>query len=132
MNRGFKELLLLHINDCKHLKTMYTFSYMKKNTKNSQEIITKEYLDESLDKRFDMYTKSLMKYLDSRFEPLEAMAKDYYEFKESVLKSLDWLVGAFKKFDEEHTVLTDSSSNMRQEVDNHEKRISVIENKIAV
>lgn len=99
---------------------------MKKSIKLSDEYVTKKYLDE----RFEKFTKSLMMYLDSRFAPLEAMAKDYYEFKDRVLTTLDWLVGAFKKFDEEHTVLTDSYSAINQKVENHETRLVVIEDKI--
>ena len=97
---------------------------MKKNTKKTDQLVTKSYVDKHI--------AVLIKHLDARFAPLEAMAKDYYEFKDQVLKTLDWLVGAFKKFDEEHTVLTDSHSNIQQKVDTHEKRITLLETKIAV
>lgn len=68
-----------------------------KNNGKKNDLMTKKYLDKKLkdslkeskeysDKRFER----LFKYLDSRFEPLEKLAKDIYKFQDSVLKTLDF------------------------------------------
>ena len=80
---------------------------------------TKEYVD----KRFDR----LFLYLDNRFEPLEEMKKDFDKFKDKVFISLDWLINAFKKFDDEHTVLSEQSERTNHKLENHEKRIGNLE-----
>lgn len=79
---------------------------------------TQEYVD----KRFDR----LFMHLDNRFEPLEKMKKDFDEFKDKVYISLDWLVGAFKKFDEEHTVLTEQNKRINKRLTSIEQRIITI------
>ena len=96
-----------------------------KKIKQKDELVTKEYLELRLDK----HTASIIKYIDHRLEPFEEMRKDYYEFKDSVLKSLDWLVGAFKKFNEEHTILMGTYTEVNTKLDNHKTRITVLENK---
>lgn len=78
-----------------------------------------------LDKRID----GLKIYIDYRLEPFEEMRKDFYSFKDQVLKTLDWLVGAFKKFDEEHTILSGQYSEVQIKIENHETRIGIIEKK---
>src|SRR3990167_9221183 len=55
--------------------------------------------------------------------------KEMVEFKEQTYKTLDRLVGAFKKFDEEHTILSTRYSTINKTLDNHEQRITLIENK---
>ncbi|KKP61364.1 MAG: hypothetical protein UR54_C0003G0015 [Candidatus Roizmanbacteria bacterium GW2011_GWA2_34_18] len=103
--------------DVKKLKrTFVTKGDLKKGL---DRFATKEYVD----KRFDR----LFLYLDNRFEPLEKMKIDFDKFKDRVYISLDWLTNAFKKFEEEHTVLTEQNSRNINELGNHEKRILSLE-----
>ena len=79
---------------------------MKVIVKKRSTYVTKSHFDkttELMGKRFDAFQK----YLEFRLDPIEQAQKDNEKFKQSVLKSLDWLVGAFKKFDEEHTILSE-------------------------
>ncbi|MDP3974550.1 MAG: hypothetical protein Q8P65_01015 [bacterium] len=94
--------------------------------------VTKEELfstELGLKKEINNFKKSV----DIRFEIVEnaikGLSKDFAEFKEHTYKTLDWLVGAFKKFDEEHTVLTVRYSRINKSIDNHETRISILEKK---
>lgn len=78
--------------------------------------------------------KSTENYLDYKIETArkesEQFIKEFHDFKDSVLKSLDWLVGAFKKFDEEHTVASEQFTRLDDKVGNHEKRIMTLEQQI--
>ncbi|OGK31204.1 hypothetical protein A3F29_01775 [Candidatus Roizmanbacteria bacterium RIFCSPHIGHO2_12_FULL_33_9] len=76
--------------------------------------------------------------VNKRFELLEyrvaQLTKEFKEFRdemrefrEQTYKSLDWLVGAFKKFDEEHTILSTRYSTINKTIDNHENRITSLE-----
>ncbi len=49
-----------------------------------------------LNKRIDRVTK----YVNFELEPINEFKKEFTEFKENTQKSLDWLVRAFKKFEE--------------------------------
>lgn len=49
------------------------------------------------------------------------------EFRDQTYKTLDWLVGAFKKFDEEHAILSARYSTINKTIDNHENRITSLE-----
>jgi len=80
---------------------------------------TQEYVD----KRFER----LFKYLDHRFEPLDKLVNGFDEFKDKVLTNLDWLTGKYRKFEEEHTVLTEQNSRNINKLENHENRITVLE-----
>ncbi len=80
---------------------------------------------EGVDRRFDR----LMLYLDHRFEPLEAMAKDYPIFKDSVLHSLEWLVDKQKESEVEQDILSRANSKLKKHVDNHENRILILEDR---
>lgn len=77
--------------------------------------------------------KSTQFYLDYKIETykkeMDDFKKEFIDFKDKVLTSLDWLVGAFKKFDEEHTILTGKYSTINVKLDNHESRIQVLETK---
>jgi hypothetical protein len=55
------------------------------------------------------------------------MSQDYYKFKDHVNKTLDWLVGAYQKFDEEYLIMSTTHTEMNDVLDNHEKRISLLE-----
>ncbi len=50
-------------------------------------------------------------------------------FKDKMITNMDWLIGAFKKFDEEHTILTGKYSDVGDKLDNHETRIKILEAK---
>ncbi|MFA5770746.1 MAG: hypothetical protein WC894_04610 [Patescibacteria group bacterium] len=100
--------------------------------------VTKEYLNEYLNEKLDSTEKGLKKeirssenYLNYKIDTLEKKVDDFKAeftgFKDSVLKSLDWLVGAFTKFEEEHTVLTEQNGRANGKLDNHEARISDLE-----
>lgn len=58
--------------------------------------------------------------VDKRFDTLE---KSFNEKFNKMMDRLDWLVGAYKRFDEEHTVLSHKASD-------HEDRIGKLERTI--
>lgn len=84
---------------------------------------------EQLDKKIDTVKEGLIFYIDKRLEPFEEMRKDFYSFKDQVLTTLDWLVTAFKKFDEEHSSLHRKYELCDGRLDNHEHRLYVMEKK---
>jgi hypothetical protein len=97
-------------------------------------LVTKEYLDKKIAyfmTRDDLnnYDKRLKIYLEARFRPLEEMRLDFHDFKEKVLKSLDWLVGKFQKFEDELTILTGKYPEIHKKLENHETRIVKLETK---
>lgn len=65
--------------------------------------------------------------INSLVHTFKEFRKEFDDFKEEVIKNLDWLVGAFKKFDEEHTILTQRNIETTDRLDNHETRITVLE-----
>lgn len=75
--------------------------------------------------------KSTENFLNYRIDTLERKVDDFknefIDFKERVLKTLDWLVGAFKKFDEELTISNHRSIDFWDKLENHEIRIKNIE-----
>lgn len=79
--------------------------------------------ESGLNKRIDRVIDSI----DYKFNKLDKLHKDFSEFKESITKRLDWLVGAFKKFDEEHTVLSHQNERATKQLENHETRIKILE-----
>ena len=87
----------------------------------------KDYQDMKID--IDNFKKSV----DIRFEIVEnaidKLSRSIVDFKEHTYKTLDWLVGAFKKFDEQHTVLTARYITINKTIDNHESRITNLEKK---
>jgi len=90
-----------------------------------KRFVTREYLD----KRFESYDKSLKMYLDARFKPLEDMSKEFYTFKDAVLSRLDWLIGQYKRFDEDRVVLSGRYVDVQKNLENHETRIVKLETK---
>jgi len=102
------------------------------------EIVTKDYLDEVMDKRdltftrvmeemFEKQFERIKAYIDFRLAPLEEMAKDYYKFKDHVMKTLDWLVKSYEEFQESHDYLSGRYGDTQEKLDNHEKRILILE-----
>lgn len=108
--------------------------------------VTKQEFREEID-RSNKYTEklflTLVKSIDNLSKELSEFKREMAEFKnemmdfknemmdfrESTNNNLDWLVGAFKKFDEEHTVLTVRYSTISKTIENHETRISTLEKK---
>lgn len=86
--------------------------------------LTKDYLDKRLDK--------VIKYIDLRFEAVDEKLKKLDTVDERlnrIMKQLDWLVGEYKKFDEEHMILTNKYTPLNEKLENHETRISSLEQK---
>ena len=83
---------------------------------------TKEYVD----KRFER----LFKYLDYRFQPLDKLVKDIDELNNKISTNLDFLMGKYTKFEDEHTVLTEQTNRVNGKLDNHEERIFSLEQRV--
>ncbi len=98
---------------------------MKKQRKNKNDIVTKTYLDKVLDERFDRFKL----YFDFRFERIEQMAEEFLKYKSFMLDKLDWLVGKYKKFDEEYTIISGKSIDISKTLEDHETRITTLETK---
>src|SRR3990167_1977497 len=86
---------------------------------------TKIELKEEIEKS-NLYTERLFMALS---KDLSDFKNEMREFRDRTNKTLDWLVGAFKKFDEEHSILTARYSTIGKTIDNHETRITVLEKK---
>ena len=100
--------------------------FMRKKISNKTNgMITKDYLDE----RFNLHTDRLMKYINHRFEPIEEFVKKSNSFQDHVNKTLDWIVRKLEKYDQEYTIMSARYPEMNDKLDNHEKRISVLEKK---
>ena len=116
---------------------------MKKQKQNLNETLTKKYFKDYLDKKLENYvTKAYLdkriRHLDKRIDavieyikfelqPIKEFRKEFNDFKERVSVALDQLLAGFKKFDEEHTILSGRYSEVNEKLDNHEARISVLE-----
>ena len=73
------------------------------------DYITKSYLDTKLDEKLD-----------------KSVTKTYFDNKlDKIMEKLDWLIGAYKKSDEEQTLLSGRVSD-------HDERIEVIEKKLKI
>lgn len=72
-------------------------------------------------------------YLDHRVNTIEkkidGFVNDFDKLKDWMYDKLDWLVVKYKKFDEEHTVLSSGYSKINEKIENHEGRIAVLEKK---
>ncbi len=95
---------------------------MKNNKHSDNDVVTKGILKEAL------FTQNneIREYVDTRFDALQSELR---EFAEEAMKNFDWLIGAFKKFDEEHTVLTGRYTDVHSRLDGHEVRIGRLEKK---
>ena len=91
-----------------------------------------------LDGKIDKVDKKLdrtINYMNVKFELIEEklMKLDSIDSRlESISDSLAWLIGdgEYKKFDEEHTVLTEQNKRTNNKIDNHEDRIVSLEQRI--
>lgn len=102
-----------------------------------RKFATKEYIDKKLDtteKNLRKEIRSSENYFGYKVEAArkenEDFLNEFHVFKDSVLKTLDWLVSAFTKFNEEHTVLSEQTKRTSDKLDNHEKRILSLEQRI--
>jgi|GEM_PF-1798264 len=99
-----------------------------------KDFVTKEDLknaftdsESGLNKRIDRVVDSI----DYRFERFEKLEKDFRVFKDFTTRTLDWLVGSFKKFEEELIVMNYQSKRVLDRLENHETRITKLEEKPA-
>ncbi|KKQ01975.1 MAG: hypothetical protein US11_C0002G0034 [Candidatus Roizmanbacteria bacterium GW2011_GWA2_36_23] len=101
------------------------------SVKNDVRLLKKDI--NTLEQKFDKRLTSTGNFLNFRFnslqDELKSFKREFIDFKDRVLTNLDWLVGAFKKFDEEHTILTGKYGQVNEQLDNHESRIKVLEKK---
>lgn len=79
-----------------------------------------------LNKRIDRMTK----YINFELEPVNDFKKEFNDFKDKVFDKLDWLIGKYKKFEEEHTVLIVQNKRTNSKLDNHEVRIVSLEQRV--
>jgi len=114
------------------------------------ELITKEYLDKRLsvtEKNFDNKIIGLdykinkidkkldrtIHYMNLKFDSIEdKLTKlDTIDKRlETITTTLAWLAGEYKKFDEEHTVLSEQNNRTNDTINNHEERISRLEQRV--
>lgn len=105
-------------------------------TKNEFNSFKKEFFQTR--NKFNKDHKNLINSVDFRFlnvlesiyklsKELADFKREMMDFKDHMYKTLDFLVGSYKKFDEEHSILTTRYSTIGKTIDNHEKRISLLE-----
>lgn len=86
--------------------------------------------------RFDLIDKKLDKtvhYMNLKFDSIEeklTKLDTIDERLESIMKTLDWLAGEYKKLDEEHVVGSEQTHRLNNKLDNHEGRIFNLEQKV--
>lgn len=102
--------------------------------------VTKKYFDDKLDvakrdlkdtelrlnKRIDRVTK----YVNFEIEPVTDFKKEFKDFKNKVFDKLDWLIGKYNKFEDEHNVLSEQNTRTNNKLDNHEDRIVNLEQRV--
>ena len=96
--------------------------------KKNNQLVTVDVLEAVLDKRFEQFGKQittqivsqLIEYIDMRVGAVETD-------QEEMRNTLDWLVGAYKKFEEEHMILTSKYTSVQHRLDNHEDRLVELE-----
>ena len=76
-----------------------------------------------VNKRFEILESSVLQLS----KELSDFKNEMRDFRDQTYKTLDWLVGAFKKFDAEHTILSARYSTVNKTLDNHEERITTLE-----
>lgn len=96
---------------------------------------TKKGLD-SLDSKINNVDKKLdrtINYMNIKFNIIEEKLTKLDSIDTrlaSIMDSLAWLTGEYKKFDEEHIVLTEQNSRVSVRLDSHEKRIISLEQRV--
>ena len=94
--------------------------------------VTKEELSLEVDKINSQTEKLFLILMDSINQlrkELSDFRKEMQDYKERTNKTIDFLFGSYKKFDEEHSVLTARYSTIGKTIDNHEIRITTLEKK---
>lgn len=105
----------------------------QKETITNNHFITKKHFDskmKNVDRRFErlMYGINLrFDYMEERLKKLDSVD----ERLDKIMNTLDWLVGRYKKFDEEHVILTGRYGKINEKLHSHETRITVLEKKSA-
>ena len=96
---------------------------------------TKKGLD-SLDNKIDNVDKKLdrtINYMNIKFKNIEEKLTklDSIDTRlESIVESLAWLTGEYKKFGEEYVVASEQTNRVNGKLDNHEKRIFSLEQRV--
>ncbi|MEK7633442.1 MAG: hypothetical protein AAB437_01210 [Patescibacteria group bacterium] len=111
--------------DVKKLKAVFV---TKKDLKNTEHVFDKKLqeTEERLNKRIDRGTE----YINFHLEPLQQFKKDFEDFKNKMFDRFDWLFGKYKKFEDEHVVLTEQTNRVNGKLDNHEERIISLEQRV--
>jgi hypothetical protein len=89
-------------------------------------LATKKDVNESED-RLNKRIDRVIKYIDLKINPFEEMRQDFYDFKNKIFDRLDWLIGRYKKFEDEYTVQAEQNKRILDRLENHEERISHME-----
>lgn len=80
-------------------------------------------VEERLNKRIDR----VLKYIDFKIQPFEEMRIEFIDFKNKVFDRFDWLIGRYKKFEDEYTIQAEQNKRILDRIENHEIRITNIE-----
>ena len=94
-----------------------------------------KYIDKTLgkqDEKFSKRFKAIQASIDFSLKPIIQEQEINKKFRFEVMKTLDWLVGAFKRFDEEHSILAGNYSNVTDQLDDHGQRIDKLEQASAI
>jgi len=94
-----------------------------------------KYIDKRLNKQDKTISKrfiAMQESIDFSLEPIMQEQEINKKFRFEVMKTLDWLVGAFKRFDEEHSILAGNYSNVTDQLDDHGQRIDKLEQASAI
>jgi ABC-type molybdenum transport system ATPase subunit/photorepair protein PhrA len=97
-------------------------------------------IEDSLEKNFRKIfaTKDELKatesYLEYKIGTVSAELKEFkeemYKFRDSVLTTLDWLVGAFQKFEQEYLISNVQYKRTSEILDQHDKRLLICQDKL--
>ncbi len=92
---------------------------------------------DGVEKRLDKVVVKIIDYIDLRIEEVKqsltgeinSLRKDFEDFKNNVYDKLDWLISQYKKLDEERDVIIYRQEKINERLDDHEVRISRLENR---
>jgi len=94
----------------------------KKREKRFQELKQRTEIKE----RYGVFTQKMF---EDVLEELRGRIKeDTREMLDPLNEKLDWLIGAYKKFDEEYTLLSDISSEHTERLNSIEKKLGIYAN----
>ena len=111
---------------------------MKKSKKNSNnDLVTKKYLDKTLDERFSKNTSEILEYVDLRFKAIDERFEEVdRRFEEvdrrfdkidqkldSIIKTLDWLVKSYQDLKDENVIRYEHYRRLDNRVTALEKRV---------